>query len=414
MTGEPKKPRPQNPPTGAPAGWAKAIVLISMILFSASVSVFTFLAITRIEGWLAEQRAGAGAKSRTVNETAASADTVAWYDYTPAAEINYANLSSDIVKEDPPHISIISAQIQAPAQTPQQSDQTAARPSQTFRPTYTAARPFSPQSLQNTTQNSPRSPAGIPFMIDNASTDISYYALTFDGGSIANAAADIFDTLASRGVKSTMFVTGEFIRKYPHVVTKAAQNGHEIGNHTHRHPRLTTYAENQTQSTRPEVTRQFLINELDGAARILADRTGLRFAPLWRAPYGEYNPRICGWALEAGYIHIGWRQGGSWSRNLDTNDWVPTPASPAYKTPQEVYDKITHIASQPGGLNGGIILMHLGTERKQRDQQVHIILGRLIDTLREMGYEPLTVSNLLQKSGVNVNAVSLLNDSGTE
>jgi peptidoglycan/xylan/chitin deacetylase (PgdA/CDA1 family) len=240
-------------------------------------------------------------------------------------------------------------------------------------------------------------------MIDNASPNIRYYAITFDGGSHANAAAEIFDTLASRGVRSTMFVTGGFIRRFPQVVIRAAQEGHEIGNHTLTHPRLTTYAENQTQSTRPNVTRQLVINELEGAARVLADRTGLRFVPLWRAPYGEYNRRICEWALEAGYIHIGWRQGGGWGRNLDTNDWVPDEDSPAYRSPQEVYDKIVHIASQPGGLNGGIILMHLGTERKQRSQRVHIILGMLIDTLRNMGYEPVTVSELLDKSGIDLN-----------
>jgi peptidoglycan/xylan/chitin deacetylase (PgdA/CDA1 family) len=243
-------------------------------------------------------------------------------------------------------------------------------------------------------------------MIDNASPDIPYFALTFDGGSLANAAGDILDTLASRGVRSTMFLTGEFIRKYPQVVARIAEEGHELGNHTWKHPRLTTYADDRTQTTRPEVSRQFVINELEGAARVLADRTGLRFAPFWRAPYGELNRQICGWALEAGYIHVGWRPGRSWAYNLDTNDWVPDESHPGYKSPREVFGKIVNIASRPGGLNGGIILMHLGTERKSRSEQVHIILGKLIDELRGMGYEPVAVSELLGKSGIDVNAVA--------
>ena len=250
-------------------------------------------------------------------------------------------------------------------------------------------------------------PDGFPYSVENASTDIRYFALTFDGGSYAAAADEILDTLASRGVRSTIFVTGAFIRRFPQVVIRAYEMGHEIGNHTLSHPRLTTYADNMAQSTRPEVSRQTVTNELEGAARILADRTGLRFAPLWRAPYGEYNRDICRWALDAGYLHIGWRQGRSWQQNLDSNDWVPDENSSGYRSPEEVFDKIVRIASHPGGLNGGIILFHLGTERKQRSQQVHIILGRLIDTLRSMGYEPITVSDLLYRSNIDLNVIAL-------
>ena len=250
-------------------------------------------------------------------------------------------------------------------------------------------------------------PDGFPYSVENASTDIRYFALTFDGGSYAAAADEILDTLASRGVRSTIFVTGAFIRRFPQVVIRAYEMGHEIGNHTLSHPRLTTYADNMAQSTRPEVSRQTVTNELEGAARILADRTGLRFAPLWRAPYGEYNRDICRWALDAGYLHIGWRQGRSWQQNLDSNDWVPDENSSGYRSPEEVFDKIVRIASHPGGLNGGIILFHLGTERKQRSQQVHIILGKLIDTLRSMGYEPITVSDLLYRSNIDLNVIAL-------
>jgi hypothetical protein len=86
---------------------------------------------------------------------------------------------------------------------------------------------------------------------------------------------------------------------------------------------------------------------------------------------------------------------------------VPDENSSGYRSPEEVFDKIVRIASHPGGLNGGIILFHLGTERKQRSQQVHIILGRLIDTLRSMGYEPITVSDLLYRSNIDLNVIAL-------
>jgi len=406
-----KRKHPQKPKSRVfsqnRAAGAKTLVVVATILLCASTAVFTYLVLTKAEVWLAE-RSGLGSYSSTAGSAAVNQNTSAGddYDNRPIAETNYSEMTLRIVTDDPPpqqSLAQIAEPIPAPALEPQTSTQ---RQPSTPRPAYTAQRPFDPKSLQNTTLNSPRSPAGTPFMIDNASPNIRYCAITFDGGSYADAAAEIFDTLASRGVKSTLFVTGGFIRRFPQVITRAAQEGHEVGNHMQTHPRLTTYTTTQTQATRPGVTRQFVINELENAARTLSDRTGLRFAPLWRAPYGEYNRNICEWALEAGYIHIGWRQGGGWGRNLDTNDWIPNEDSPGYRTPQEVYDKIVHIAKQPGGLNGGIILMHLGTERKARDQRVHIILGRLIDTLRDLGYEPVTVSELLERSGVDIGAVA--------
>jgi len=362
----------------------RTIIIASTALLSVFAAILTLLLF---EARRTERYRAAGGRE-SVDLINNYTDSGGHYYSFAVTETNY----SDTAAERP--------QTQPPAQTSAQP-----RPRAPLPPAST--QPFNPQSLQNTTQTSPSSPSGLPYMIDNASPDIAYFALTFDGGSIANAAGDIFDTLASRGVKSTIFLTGDFIRRFPQVVIRAVGEGHEIGNHTHRHQHLTTYAENGRQSTRPEVTRQFITNELVGAARILADRTGLRFAPFWRAPYGEYNNQICLWAFEAGYIHIGWRQGGSWSRNLDTNDWVPNEETPGYRSPLEVYDKIVRIAAQPGGLNGGIILMHLGTERKVRSEQVHIILGRLIDTLRSMGYEPVTVSELLHRSGVNLNAAAV-------
>ena len=380
----------------------KVIVTAATLLLSVCASVFTFMLLTRIETWMAERRE-ANYQYEPGNDNPADDNNETANDGYGAETNAYAyDVSNDIVTDDPQTppqtASNPYAQTQPPLSPPPPTQASYTLP-------YTSAytQPYTPQPF----------PPPNAYMFDNASPDAAYFALTFDGGSFANAADDILDTLASRGVRSTMFLTGAFIRRYPDVVVKIASMGHELGNHTATHPRLTTYADDRTQTTRANVTRQTIAVELENAARALADRTGLRFAPLWRAPYGEYNRQICRWALEAGYVHIGWRQGGSWARNLDTNDWVPDEGSPGYRSPDEVMRKIVGIASQPRGLNGGIILMHLGTERKIRSQQVHIILGRLIDTLRGMGYEPVTVSELLYMSGVDVEGV-VLSGGGTE
>lgn len=90
---------------------------------------------------------------------------------------------------------------------------------------------------------------GLPYLFNGGSTEKKLVALTFDGGSQANAASAILDTLASRQVRATMFLTGQFIRKHPAITQAIVAAKHECGNHTYGHPHLTTYAADHTQST---------------------------------------------------------------------------------------------------------------------------------------------------------------------
>lgn len=275
--------------------------------------------------------------------------------------------------------------------------------------------PPSPTSARSTPQSSVPKPVsyappprpvlssiGLPISFDNGSPDEKLVALTFDGGSHANAAYEILDTLRSRKVRSTMFLTGHFIRRHKKLVRAIVADGHEVGNHTASHPRLTAWAQNRTHATLPGITPERIATELARADKLFHEVTGTRFAPLWRAPYGEKNREICLWGQQAGYLHVGWRQGRSWRQSLDSNDWVPDAETPGYHTPSEIYRKIIEMArSKPYGVNGGIVLFHLGTLRKDRDQQAHLILGTLIDSLRDMGYRLVTVSEMVESSGVD-------------
>ena len=247
---------------------------------------------------------------------------------------------------------------------------------------------------------------GLPLNFTNGSTKKKLVALTFDGGSTANAAQEILDTLSARNVRVTMFLTGRFVRKNPALVKKFVSLNHEIGNHTHSHPHLTAWATDHTHTTLPGVTASFLCSELRRMKKAFTDIIGGNILPVWRAPYGEINSRLCRWAHDCGYVHIGWRQGRRWRDNLDSNDWVPDEETPGYHSPDEVYRKVMDLArSKPYGINGGIILMHLGTQRKDAQKQVHRILGKMIDDVRALGYTFVTVSQLLRESGHDLNVL---------
>ncbi len=219
-------------------------------------------------------------------------------------------------------------------------------------------------------------------------------AITFDGGSSDASAEAILDTLRERKIETTFFLTGRFIKKYPAIVKRMVAEGHEVGNHTYSHPHLTTFSENGKPDTAKGIDFKFLRIELEKTAARFTRLTGRRLAPLWRAPFGEFNNEIIGWANEAGYRHIGWTVSRRERVNMDSLDWVADKNSTLYLSAEKIKEKLLSFADGKGRAEGGIILMHLGTERE--DNILHEKLGEIIDSFMAKGYEIVPVSRLIE------------------
>ncbi len=212
--------------------------------------------------------------------------------------------------------------------------------------------------------------------------------VSFDAGSSDRGAVAILDALAARGIRTTIFLTGDFIRRHPDIVRRIAADGHEVGNHTDTHPHLTTYGADGRQITRPGVDRAFLSGELVRTARLYREATGRAMAPLWRAPFGEHNPEIRRWAAEQGYWHVGWTGGRS---GLDGLDWVTDPRSSAYQPAERLLGRLVTHAE-----NGGIVLLHLGSDR---EEPVASRIGALFDGLKARGFRFARASEFLARQG---------------
>jgi peptidoglycan/xylan/chitin deacetylase (PgdA/CDA1 family) len=216
-------------------------------------------------------------------------------------------------------------------------------------------------------------------------------ALTFDAGGDAGYASTVLEILRERGIKTTMFVTGQFIEQNPELVRQMVEDGHEVGNHTYSHPHLTTYETNSRQWTRPGMTREVLQKELQTTAKLFKETTAAQMSHFWRAPFGEQNPELRRWAEEVGYYHIDWSRDSN--NSYDTLDWLSDTKNNYYRSPEQIRRTLLDLdRNAPQALNGAIVLMHISTDRGK--DYPDKVIAPAIDGLATKGYKLVKVSAL--------------------
>jgi peptidoglycan/xylan/chitin deacetylase (PgdA/CDA1 family) len=187
-------------------------------------------------------------------------------------------------------------------------------------------------------------------------------ALTFDDGP-SESTPDLLEYLEEEGIKATFFQCGMNIKRLPHIAGQVAAAGHEIGNHTYSHSKLTFKSQ------------AFIEHEFRLAQEIIEDETGLS-PMLLRAPYG--------------FRWIGMRDvqrrlamlGVMWS--VIGYDW----RLPAQRISRYVLDRC---------YPGGIVCLHDGRGVHVRPDIRNTLeaVRRIVPRLRDQGYTFETVSSVL-------------------
>ncbi|MCE0523372.1 MAG: polysaccharide deacetylase family protein [Methylacidiphilales bacterium] len=192
--------------------------------------------------------------------------------------------------------------------------------------------------------------------ITSGPPDGNRIALTFDDGPTPGVTDLILDDLARRKLHATFFMIGRRIAAAPDLARRVLAEGHEIGNHTFTHPKLTTLPDAQVEE---EIQKT-----QDIMGKILNHR------PVWfRPPYGALRPNQTAVLRMRGLGVVLW--------SVDPGDWA-----------QPGTDKIigTVLAeTRPGS----IILCH-DAHRQTADGT-----GAMLDGLLERGLAFTTLSSLL-------------------
>ncbi|MGN1095796.1 MAG: polysaccharide deacetylase family protein [Eubacteriales bacterium] len=184
-------------------------------------------------------------------------------------------------------------------------------------------------------------------------------ALTFDDGPHPYKTRKILDILDKYGVKATFFIIGVNAEKYPQIVLEEVSRGHEVGNHSYSHTRLS------------KCTPEEVKNEIDKTDRIILNAAGVK-PRLFRPPEGAYSPEIVKTAAELEKTTIIW--------TVDTLDWAKASCEDIVKN---IKTNIRY---------GSIILFHDFTGDGTHTADA---LEKIIPYLKNEGYEFVTVSELL-------------------
>jgi peptidoglycan/xylan/chitin deacetylase (PgdA/CDA1 family) len=209
--------------------------------------------------------------------------------------------------------------------------------------------------------------------------------LSFDGGSSDEAADEILSTLEAHHIRTTIFLTGAFVERFPDVVRRIVADGHEVGNHTFDHPHFAPDFRRD-----PRWTEAKIQDELLRADEAFFRLMGRPMDPVWRSPYGENTKEIRAWVEAIGYRHVGWSEGA------DSLDWATPKERRLYRSGGAILDKLHARLAEDG--DGLIVLMHLGSGRPEADRPA-AKLGAFIDQARAEGWRFVTASEMLRLMG---------------
>ena len=201
---------------------------------------------------------------------------------------------------------------------------------------------------------------------------VGYVALTFDDGPFPWTDR-LLGILADYEVTATFFVIGNHVRARPEQARRIFEAGHELANHSWSHVSL--------GNSDPDLIRRELVQTSD----VIREITGLD-TPFFRAPNLNYGANLTRVAGELGLAII-----GSDAVGQDWND-----ISPAL------------IAANVGNASGGsIILLHeMWSGDTLRTEQA---LPQIIRGLRQRGLEPVSLGELLEKTGRTLSPGTLYN-----
>lgn len=220
-------------------------------------------------------------------------------------------------------------------------------------------------------------------------TTVKKIALVFTGDEFGDGGNYISKVLQQEKIHGSFFLTGNFYRNksFKKMLKELKQNGNYLGSHSDKHLLYCDWEKRDSLL----VTHQQFTEDLDNAYKELK-HWGIEKnqAHYFLPPYEWYNDSISKWTNEM---------------DLQLVDFTPGTRSNADYTYPEMGNKylssdaimnsiLTYEIKSANGLNGFILLIHIGTDPRRTDK-FYKHLPELIKELKKRGYQFERIDELL-------------------
>lgn len=200
-------------------------------------------------------------------------------------------------------------------------------------------------------------------------------AITFDDGPSEDWTPRILIELEKANAKATFFMIGEHVEKYPDIARKVTDEGHDVGVHTYSH-KVVMFSDLER-----------LKSDIFHTADIIKSVTG-KNTKLFRPPKAWLSKKEKRFIGDMGFTVVLW--------SINTKDWV--------RFDDQFLRKYILKHVRPGDIilfhDSGGVFKPEGGDRKETVRTIF----RLVEQLREMGYKPVTVTELLRIQEESLNA----------
>ncbi|MEY2595873.1 MAG: hypothetical protein RI965_1145 [Bacteroidota bacterium] len=212
-------------------------------------------------------------------------------------------------------------------------------------------------------------------------------AFVFTGDEYFEGLESIISTLAHANIKANFFFTGRLYRNQAvkDEIMRLKSDGHYLGPHSDMHLLYNDWSDRNKLL----VTKDSLINDLKANYRSMQamgiEEKELYFIP----PYEWWNDSVATWCKELNVQLINFTPG------TGTNaDYTFPEMGTSYRSTESLLKHIYEIEKKKG-LNGAMILIHIGTDPRRIDK-FYNVLPLLIDYLKSKEYSFLRIDQLLK------------------
>lgn len=215
-------------------------------------------------------------------------------------------------------------------------------------------------------------------------------ALVLTADEYADGGNHIQRVLQEQDVSASFFLTGNFYRnpEFSSLIKALKADGHYLGAHSDQH---LLYADWEKRDSLLVTKEEFTQDLLRNYQRMAEFGISKQDAPYFLPPYEWYNSQIADWTKEADFQLINFSPG-----TRSNADYTYPEMGDRYLSSEAIYQSIIDYEQKDEhGLNGFILLIHLGTDARRTDKFYHR-LDKLLTALKRKGYSFVRIDELLE------------------